>query len=278
MSFNLLVWYEDFLDLDTTLGQIAIVAIKIIIALLLLIISFAIINGLCKGMYKRMEKRHADETIAKVGTRTIRIVLKLVVLTCLVGFLGIETASISALVASLGVGISLAVQGTLSNFAGGVIIIVMRPFKLGDYIVASGAEGTVEDIKLFYTTLVTPDNKQISVPNGTLANNVIVNTSAKDTRRLQLIIQVAYGTDTDKVKELIKNTCAENELVLKDPAPFVELSELNESSLDFTVRVWCNRPDYWTVNFALLDSIKKTLDANGIEIPYKQIDVHIDNN
>jgi len=268
-------WYYDFLDTSTTLGQITLAVIKVVIALVLLVILFAIINKVCKSIYKHLQKKHADETLARVGTSTARIVLKILVLVCLVGFVGIETASISGLIAGLGVGLSMALQGTLSNFAGGVIIIVMRPFRIGDYIVTNGHEGTVEDIKLFYTTLVTVDNRVVSVPNGTLANNVIVNNSAKDTRRVDLVVQVAYGSDVDKVKEIITEVCAQNELVFKDPAPFIELSNMNESSLDFTVRTWCNRPDYWTVNFGLLDNVKKALDANGIEIPFKQIDVHI---
>ncbi len=279
MFFNLLAgdrpWYEDFLDTSTTLGRITMVAIKVIIAIVILLIAFAIINKVCKVIYNRLEKKHADATLSKVGTSTARIALKLLVVVCLVGFVGIETASISALIAALGVGFSMALQGTLSNFAGGVIIIVMRPFKLGDYIVTNGQEGTVEDIKLFYTTLVTPDNREISVPNGTLANNVIVNNSAKDTRRVDLVVQVAYGSDVDAVKQIISQVCLENQLVFKNPAPFIELAEMNESSLDFTVRSWCNSGDYWTVKFALIDNVKKALDANGIEIPFKQIDVHI---
>lgn len=268
-------WYYDFLDTSTTLGHITLIVLKVVIALIIMAICFAIINRVCKSLYKHLQKKHADETLSRVGTSTARIALKVLVLVCLIGFVGIETASISALIASLGVGISLAVQGTLSNFAGGVIIIVMRPFRIGDYIVSNGQEGTVEDIKLFYTTLVTTDNRVVSVPNGTLANNVIVNNSGKDTRRVDMVIQVAYGSDVDKVKQIIKEVCAANELVFKDPAPFVELSTMNESSLDFTVKTWCNRPDYWTVYYALTDSIKKQLDANGIEIPFRQLDVHI---
>ena len=195
-----------------------------------------------------------------------------------IGYVGIETASISAVIASIGIGISLAVQGTLSNFAGGVIIIVMRPFKIGDYITSNGEEGTVEDIKLFYTHIVTNDNKAVVIPNGSLANNVIVNASAKETRRVDIIAQAAYGTDVAKVKEIVKKVCSENELVFKDPAPFVEMCEMNESSLDFTVRVWCNRPDYWTVKFALLDAILKAFNENGIEIPFNQLDVHVSGN
>lgn len=275
MATNLLVtWGEIW---NTVADWLTHSGIKIVIAILVLVVSFMIINAVTKSVYKRLQKKHADLTLSRVGTNAARIVLKVLVLVCLIGYLGIETASISAVIASIGVGISLAVQGTLSNFAGGVIIIVMRPFKIGDYITSNGVEGTVEDIKLFYTHIVTNDNKAVVIPNGSLANNVIVNASAKDTRRVDLVMQVAYGSDVALVKEIIRKVCGENELVFKEPAPFVELSNMNESSLDFTVRVWCNRPDYWTVNFALIENIKKSLDENGIEIPFKQVDVHIKN-
>lgn len=275
MSTNLLVTWTEILD--TVVGWMTSSGIKIVIAVLLLVFSFIIINAVTKSIYKRLQKRKADVTLSRVGTNTLRIMLKILVLVCLIGYLGIETASISAVIASIGVGISLAVQGTLANFAGGVIIIIMRPFKIGDYITSNGVEGTVEDIKLFYTHIVTNDNKAVVIPNGALANNVIVNASAKDTRRVDLLMQVAYGSDILLVKQLIRKVCAENELVFKEPAPFVEFSNMNESSLDFTVRVWCNRPDYWTVNFALIENIKKAFDENGIEVPFKQVDVHIKN-
>lgn len=275
MATNLLVTWNDVWN--TVSDWLTHSGIKIVIALLVLVVSFIIINAATKGIYKRLHKKGADETLSRVGTQTVRVILKILVLVCLIGYLGIETASISAVIASIGVGISLAVQGTLSNFAGGVIIIVMRPFKIGDYITSNGQEGTVEDIKLFYTHIVTNDNKAVVIPNGSLANNVIVNASAKDTRRVDLIMQVAYGTDVMRVKEIIRTVCGANELVFKDPAPFVELSNMNESSLDFTVRVWCNRPDYWTVNFALIENIKKAFDENGIEVPFRQLDVHLKN-
>ena len=275
MLSNLLVtWGEIW---NTVADWLTHTGIKIVIAIVVLVVAFIIINAVTKSIYKRLQKKHADLTLSRVGTNAARLVLKVLVLVCLIGYLGIETASISAVIASIGVGISLAVQGTLSNFAGGVIIIVMRPFKIGDYIVSNGQEGTVEDIKLFYTHIVTNDNKAVVIPTDSLANNVIVNASAKDTRRVDLVAQVAYGTDVLLVKEILRKVCAENELVFKDPAPFVEFSNMNESSLDFTVRVWCNRPDYWTVNFALIESIKKAFDENGIEIPFKQLDVHIKN-
>lgn len=249
--------------------------IRLVISIIILIISFKIINAVTKRIYRRIHEKHMDETLARVGSQTLRVLLKIVVLACIVGYIGIETASISAVIASIGVGISLAVQGTLSNFAGGVIIIVMRPFKIGDYITSNGESGTVEDIKLFYTHIVTPDNKAVVIPNGQLANNVIVNASAKDSRRVEIITSVAYGSDIAKVKDVLKAVCAENELVYTDPAPFVELSNMGNSSIDFTTRVWCNNSDYWTVYFALLTRISSAMDENGIEIPFEQLDVHL---
>lgn len=270
-------WWKTFLDSSTVQGQIALAVIKIVIALLVLFITFKIINAVTRSIYKKLQKKGKDETLSRVGTQTARIILKILIFVCMIGFVGIETSAIAGLIASLGVGISLAVQGTLSNFAGGVIIIVMRPFKIGDFITSNGESGTVEDIKLFYTHIVTPDNRAVVIPNGSLANNVIVNASAKDTRRVDLVASVAYGSDVKKVKELITEVCAKNELVFQDPAPFVELSNMGDSSLDFTVRVWCNRGDYWTVNFEVLDSIRSTLEENGIEIPFNQLDVHVKN-
>ena len=270
-------FWESFLDSSTVQGQIALAVIKVIIALLVMFITFKIVNAVTKGIYKKLKKKGRDETLSRVGTQAARIILKVLIFVCLIGFVGIETSAIAGLIASLGVGISLAVQGTLANFAGGVIIIVMRPFKIGDYITSNGESGTVEDIKLFYTHIVTPDNRAVVIPNGSLANNVIVNASAKDTRRVDLLASVAYGSDVKKVKELITEVCAANELVFQDPAPFVEMSNMGESSLDFTVRVWCNRGDYWTVNFALLDAIHNTLTENGIEIPFNQLDVNLKN-
>jgi small conductance mechanosensitive channel len=263
--------------LDTVVTWMTSTGIKLVIAIVLMIITFKIVNVITKRWYKRLQKKKVDETLARVGTQSVRIALKVIILVCLIGYVGIETASISAVIASLGVGISLAVQGTLSNFAGGVIIIVMRPFKIGDFITSNGESGTVEDIKLFYTHIVTTDNRMVVIPNGTLANNVIVNASAKDTRRVDLTVSASYGSDIDKVKKVIEGVCASNELIFKDPAPFIMLSAMGESSLDFVVRVWCNRPDYWTVNFYLLDSIKKAFDENGIEIPFNQLDVTIKN-
>ena len=264
--------------LDAVVNWATNTGIKIVIALLIMFIAFKIINGVTKKLAKRLQKKNADATLSRVLVGAIKVSLKALVLICLVGYVGIETASLSAVVASLGVGVSLAVQGTLSNFAGGVIIIIMRPFKLGDFIVSNGESGTVEDIKLFYTHIVTPDNRVVMIPNGALANNVIVNNSAKDTRRVDVVFGISYSSNVELAKNLINKVFAQNELIFKDPAPFVEVSNYGNSSIDLTVRAWVKSGDYWTVNFYLLNEIKKEFDASGIEIPYNTIDVNLKNN
>lgn len=261
--------------LSTVLNWLATTGIKFVIGLIVMLIAFKVIDVLAKKISKAMTKKNVDATITRVSTGAIKVAAKLLVAVLFVGFIGIETASISACIATLGVGISLAVQGTLSNFAGGVIIILMRPFKLGDFITSGGESGTVEDIKLFYTHVVTVDNRMIYIPNGTLANNVIVNASVKDTRRLDITMSVAYESDTELACKLIREVCERNEKIFKDPAPFVTIAAYAASSIDIVCRTWCNKGDYWDNNFYLLNEIKKEFDKNGIVIPYNQLDVHV---
>ena len=251
--------------------------IRLLISILIIIISFKIINVVSRRIYRRLEKKKADPTLSRVLTNTSRIALKLLIVLALVAYVGIETASISAVITSLGVGISLAVQGTLSNFAGGVIIIVMRPFKLGDFITSNNQSGTVEDIKLFYTQIVTPDNKVIFIPNGTLANNVIVNASVKDTRRVDIIMSVSYDSDLSLVKQISRKVLEECELVLKTPEPLIEVGNYGDSGVEIYIRGWCNRPDYWKTYYKLMYDLKATYDEYHISIPYNQIDVHVTN-
>ena len=251
------------------------VGIRIIIAIIVMFISFKIINFIFKRISRRLEKRKADPTLSRVLVNVTRIGLKLLIVSGLVAYVGIQTASITAVIASAGVGVSLAVQGTLSNFAGGMIIIIMRPFKIGDFITSNGQSGTVEDIKLFYTHLCTPDNRMIYIPNGTLANNVIVNNSVKDTRRLDIVFDVAYETNVELAKNLIRKVAQDYDLVLKDPSPFCEVSEYANSSIKLTTRVWVKKEDYWTANWYLLNEIKNIFDENHITIPFNQLDVTI---
>ena len=263
--------WNTLLNWSTTTG------IKLIIGLILLFIVFKITNILTKKLYKRLQKKHADETLSRVGTQVIRVVIKVICLICFVGYIGIETASITALIASAGVSVGLALQGSLSNFAGGIIIILMRPFRIGDKITSNDQTGTVEDIHMFYTVLVTADNKVVHIPNGALANNVIVNTSIKETRRVEVVMSIAYDADLNKATDVINDVCKQNPLIFTDPAPFVGIREYSSSSVDLNIRAWCNNKDYWTIQNYLLVEIKKAFDENGIVIPFNQLEVAIKN-
>ena len=252
--------------------------IKIILAIIIMIISFKIINIFSKRIMRKLEKRNADLTLSRALVNVTRLSLKIIVLLCLVGFLGIQTSSIAAVLASMGVGIGLAVQGTLSNFAGGVILIIMRPFKLNDFITAQGEKGFVEDIKLFYTVIRTTDNRVVYIPNGSLANGVIVNNSVKETRRVDLVMSISYDSNVDLAKNLLLKCMSNNDLVLKDEPIFAEVSEYGNSSINITTRCWVKNADYWTVNFQLLKDFKNAFDENHIQIPFNQLDVTITNN
>ena len=258
------------------IANVTTAGIKVLIAVLILLISFKLINSLSKAIEKKLLKSDkTDKTLSQTLTYIVKVGLKILVLVCLVGFLGIDTSGLSALIASLGVCIGLAVNGTLANLAGGFMLLVTRPFKVDDFIEAAGFIGTVEEIKIINTTIRTLDNKLVYVPNGTLSGSSIVNYSAKDTRRVDIDFNIAYGNDFEKAEQLILDACAANELVLKDPAPFARVTKQDSSSIVVTMRAWCNNADYWTVYFDLIEGIKKDFDANGIQIPFTQLDVHM---
>ena len=254
------------------------VGLKLILAIIIMIVSFKIINLISKRILRRLERRKADPTLSRVLVNVTRLAIKLVIVMCLVGFLGVQTSSIAAVLESMGVGIGLAVQGTLSNFAGGIILIVMRPFKLDDFIVAQGEQGFVEDIKLFYTVIRTTDNRVVYIPNGSLANGVIVNNSVKELRRLDIVMSVSYDSNVDLAKNLLKKVMNNHVLVLKDQQIFAEVTEYGNSSIDITTRCWVKNGDYWPVKFDLLREFKNEFDENHIEIPFNQLDVTITNN
>lgn len=263
---------------DTVLSWCLNTGIKIIIALVLLIVSFRLINVFSRRLETKLKSggRH-DKTIVKVLTYMGKIAAKAVVIICLVGYLGIDTSGLTALVTSLGVCAGLAVNGALSNLAGGVIIIFTRPFKIDDYIEVegSGIAGTVEDIQIVCTKLRTPDNKTIYVPNGTLSNSNIINYSEKDTRRIDFTFSIDYSNDVEKAKAIVMAICSSHKLVLSDPEPFVRVSRYAESSVDVVARVWVNSGDYWTVHFDILEAVRAAFDENNITIPFNQLDVHI---
>ena len=255
--------------------------IKIVIAIVLLIVSFAIINRIAKGIASREKKLEAtgkvDKTLYRTLSYVLKIVLKLLVVIALIGYLGLDTSGISALVASLGVGVGLAVNGALSNFAGGVLLLVTRPFKVDDYIESCGYSGTVEDIFICNTKIRTPDNKVVYLPNGKLSTSEVVNYSGKDLRRVDLSLSIAYSDDFAKARQIILDVAAKDELILKDPDCLVRMNSHGDSAIVIAAKFWCKNADYWTVYFNMTENVKKAFDENGIEIPFNQLDVHVKN-
>lgn len=247
---------------------------KLIIALIVLFLGFWLVRLLvkCLGKSKLMKK---DPTVAKFLSGALRISLNTLVVVTVIAILGVPMSSVIAVIASAGVAIGLALQGALSNFAGGIMILLFRPFRIGDFIDAGGFSGTVKEIGIFYTVLTTPDNREVTIPNGTITGASVVNYSVNDSRRVDLSVSVAYGSDVDRVRAVLLEEAGKHAAVQSDPAPFVRLSKQNDSSLDFTVRVWTKKEDYWAVYFDLLEAIQKRLDAEGIEIPFPQLDVHV---
>lgn len=251
--------------------------IRILIALLVLLISFRIIKLICRKIEKAGDRKNADKTVMKTAAYALGLLLRVIILVCLIGYLGIDTSAITALIASFGVCIGLAVNGALSNLAGGVLILLTRPFKVDDFIEAQGISGVVADIHITSTKIVTGDNKVVYVPNGALANGNITNYSEKDTRRVDLEFSIAYSADSEKAKAIISEIFAKHELILKDPAPFVRMSAHGASAIQIKARAWVNNSDYWTVFFDVTEAVKAEFDKNGIEIPFDQLDVHIKN-
>ena len=261
--------------LQTVAGWLMQNGIKLIIGLIILFIAFKVVNFIAKRLQRRLDKKNVDKTIANVTVKALKIVLKIMMFLLFLGYVGIETAGIGTIIGSVSVCIGLAVQGSLSNFAGGIVILVMRPFKLGDFIEAQGHSGTVTDIKMFYTYLNTPDNKVVMIPNGTLGNGDIINYSKEEERRVDLVFSVDYSTDLKLAKEIIEREIENHQLILKDKGYFVRLGEMAASSLDIKTRVWVKNADYWTVYFDLLENVKKKFDENNISVPFNQLDVHI---
>ena len=251
--------------------------IKVVIAVILLFVSFKLINWIGKKIEKAPEKSKLDKTLAKVLAYAFKIAMKIVVAICLVGYVGIDTTGIAALITSFGVCIGLAVNGAVSNLAGGVIIIFTRPFKVDDFIEAQGQSGVVEDIHITCTRIRTPDNKVIYLPNGPLSSGTIINYSEKDIRRVDFTFSISYKDDFEKAKKIITDICEAHELVLKDQPVFVRVGAHGASSIDIVARVWTNNGDYWTVNFDVIEAVKSAFDKEGIEIPFNQVDVHIKN-
>lgn len=248
---------------------------RILAALIIFIIGKFLINWANKLFATMLQKRHVDASIQSFLKSIVNITLLVMLFLVVIGKLGIELTSFAALLASVGVAVGMALSGNLSNFAGGVIILVFRPYKVGDYIEAStGASGTVTDIQIFHTVLTTPDNKVIFAPNGAMSGAVVTNYSRKDTRRLDFTFGVEYGTDFNQAKAIILEIINKDNRIMKDPAPFIELGALADSSVNITVRVWVNASDYWAVNFDMNKNVYATFNEKGISFPFPQLTVH----
>lgn len=262
--------------LDTIVGWSMNTGIRIVIALILMLISFRLITWITRRIEKRLiNKKKLDKTLIKTLFYILRIVLKIVVLTCLIGYLGIDSTGLAALIAALGVGVGLALNGALGNLAGGVLILITRPFKIDDYIEAGGYAGTVEDIRIVYTKLRTPDNRVVYAPNGPLSSATVVNYSEKDLRRVDLNFTIEKKEDYKKAEEIILSVTNAHEKVLKDPEAMSRILEHTANGTTLVVRAWVNNADYWDVYFDLQESIKKGLDENGIVMPANQLDVRV---
>ena len=224
-----------------------------------------------------MTKGNVDITLIKFASNLTYTVLLIVVILAALGQLGVQTTSFLAILGAAGLAVGLALQGSLSNFASGVLIIFFRPFKVGDFVELAGKTGTVSQIQIFTTELKTPDNKVIIIPNSQITSSVITNFSAEDTRRVDLKFGIGYGDDLLKAKKILSDLVNSDSRILKEPAPFVAVSELADSSVNFVVRVWVNAPDYWAVFFDMTEKVKLTFDKEGISIPFPQRDVHLYN-
>ncbi|MGD1894251.1 MAG: mechanosensitive ion channel family protein [Cyclobacteriaceae bacterium] len=251
---------------------------KLILAILTLIVGLWIINRVVKAIRKGLTNREVDPSLVPFVSSILKALLVVVLVISVAGMLGIATTSFVAVLGAAGLAVGLALQGSLANFAGGVLILILKPFKVGDVIEAQGVTAAVAEIQIFHTILKTYDNKTIIVPNGPLSNNLITNYSTEATRTVEWVFGIGYDDDIDKARQIIKDTIFTDERVLNADTPFINLAELADSSVNFKVRAQCNQADYWVLLFEKTEAVKKAFDAKGISIPYPQIDAHLHGN
>ena len=253
---------------------------KLLGGLLVLVIGFWLARLVIRWVSKRIgsiDKSRLDPTVGSFLSNLARIALYILVILTAVSVMGIPMTSVLTVIASAGVAISLALQGALSNLVGGLMLVVLKPIAVGEYVQISGMEGTVKGIGAIYTDLVTFDGKHVSLPNSNLTNTPIVNFTREGKRRAELTYSVSYGSDMERVMAVLRDLAAATPNILPDPAPVVHLTACSASSLDFVLRVWADNAHYWDVYFDLLENGKRALDRAGIEIPYQQLDVHLKN-
>lgn len=265
MSDTIYGYFEDILDF----------CINVIIAVVILIIGRFLIKKICRELKKWFEKSHMEESAAKFLVSAVNVVLYICLVLLLMGVIGIETTSFVAALTSAGLAVGLALQGSLSNFAGGVMILVTKPFLVGDYIVSDQGEGTVDRIDLFYTTLITFDNKKIMIPNSVLSDEAVTNVSAFAKRRVDITVSISYNSDIEKARETVFEILDNHPLILSEENNVVAVTELGESGVTLSVRAWTQTENYWDALSDLNERIKIAFDEAGIEIPFNQLDVRI---
>lgn len=251
--------------------------IRVLLALVFFFIGRILIKWIRKIVRRSIERSSADKGVEQFVDSVLKFALYFLLIFSIASKFGVDTTSVAALIASGGVAIGLALQGSLSNFAGGVLILLLKPFEVGDYIIedSNGKEGTVKEIQIFYTKLSTIDNKTIVIPNGMLTNNSLTNATAKDERRLDLKLSISYSADLKKAKMLIENIIRQDESILKDDEIVVFVDDLADSAVVIGARAWVKNEEFWPTRWRLLETIKLTLDEHGVEIPYPQLTVHM---
>ena len=259
---------EKLIDFSIDAGK------DILVAVLIYVIGRFIIKYINKLIAKIMEKRKLETSVQTFLRSLLNILLNLILAFAIIGKLGVETTSFAALLASAGVAVGMALSGNLSNFAGGLIILVFKPFKVGDYIEGAGVSGTVQEIQIFHTILVTPDNRVIFAPNGSLSSNAVINYSKKDIRRVDFTFGVEYNEDFEKVKAVVQQVIDSDSRILKNPSFVIEIGALSASSVDITVRVWVKSSDYWDVFFWMNRTVYATFNKEGIGFPFPQLTIH----
>lgn len=263
------------IDYEAIYHSLASYGLKILYALIILFVGLKLIKWLIKRLVQRLDKSKIEPSLKSFLVPLISITLKFALILTIARMLSVEVTSFIALLGTAGFAIGLALQGSLSNFAGGVLILLLKPFKVGDYIEAQGFSGTVKDIQIFYTVLITPDNKKIVIPNSGLSNASLINYSAYSTRRLEFKISCSYDNDVIKVKEVLQQFIKSYELILEDPQPTIYLTEYGNSSITFMIRGWVKSDDYWDAYYDLMLRVKGEFDKHNISIPYPQLDIHM---
>jgi len=258
-------------------GMVMDYGLKLIYSVLILIIGLWIIKAISKGLKKLMIKNDFDESLVPFLTSMVNMLLKVMLVITIMSMLGIQMTSFIAILGAVGLAVGMALSGTLQNFAGGVMILIFKPFKAGDFIEAQGYIGVVNEIQIFITILTTVDNKTVIIPNGGLSNGSLINYSTQETRRVDWTFGIGYGDNTEDARKVMMDLMNADERILKDPAPFVGVSGLGDSSVNFTTRAWVKGEDYWNVFFDMNEKVYNAFNEKGINIPFPQMDVHLHN-